>query len=150
VTRLRREDGTVAGAEALVLGVLVFVFGTLLVVDGWAVVDARFAADAAAREAVRAVVEAPGGLSADDLRERARVAADRAIEAHGYAPATLTLVPGRITLDRCAPVRLRVELEVRVIATPWRAGGHRTVGSWYEEVVDPLRSGLRGQARCGF
>jgi hypothetical protein len=53
------DDGFAGGLEALVFGVLIFVIGTLLVVNAWAVVDAKFATSSAAREAVRAAVETP-------------------------------------------------------------------------------------------
>src|SRR5690606_2186473 len=47
VTR-RGERGQVAGIEALPFGLLIFVAGTLLVVNIWGVVDTKFAADTAA------------------------------------------------------------------------------------------------------
>ena len=55
----RDDRGQVAGIEVLPFGFLVLVAGTLLVVNAWAVVDAKFAVDAAVREAARAYVEAP-------------------------------------------------------------------------------------------
>ena len=58
-TRLAGDGGQVAGIEALPFGVLIFVVGALLVSNLWAVVDAKIVVDAAAREAVRAYVEAP-------------------------------------------------------------------------------------------
>jgi hypothetical protein len=52
--RLRDEGGAVGGLEVLPFGLLIFVVGILLVVNAWAVVDAKLAAEAAAREAARA------------------------------------------------------------------------------------------------
>ena len=49
----RREQGFVAGGEVLPFGVLIFVLGTLLLVNAWAVIDAKFAVSSASREAAR-------------------------------------------------------------------------------------------------
>ena len=45
--------------EVIPFGVLTFVVGALLIANAWAVVDAKMAVSAAAREATRAYVEAP-------------------------------------------------------------------------------------------
>ncbi|MGV3758684.1 MAG: hypothetical protein ACO1PW_03960 [Actinomycetota bacterium] len=50
---LRGDRGQVAGIEAIPFGLLIFVLGGLLLANAWAVVDAKLATDAAAREAVR-------------------------------------------------------------------------------------------------
>lgn len=144
------QHGFVAGAEALAFGVLVFVFGTLVVLNGWAVLDAKFAASAAAREAVRAVVEADA-TDADELTERARDAARFALEAHGHDPEDLRLTPVLLGTARCAPVRLEVAVEVRTVGVPRLArSAVRTVTATSEEVRDPYRSGPAGEGDCGF
>lgn len=139
---MTRDEGFVGGLEALVFGVLVFVLGTLIIVNGWAVVDAKFATNAAAREAVRTVVETEAGGGA--LLERAAAAARQAGAAHGFAVGAVTIEPeGALSQQRCAPVRIRASVEVRSIILPGVAGpGTRTVSSVYEEVIDPFRSGL--------
>ena len=63
--RCRGDRGQVGGVEALPFGVLVFVVGVLLVVNLWAIVDAKVAATSAAREAARAYVEAADGAEAE-------------------------------------------------------------------------------------
>jgi hypothetical protein len=151
-TVLRGEPGFVAGAEALVLGVLVFVLGSLVVMNGWAVLDARFAAAAAAREAVRAIVEAPAATSREELSTRARTSAEDAFAAHGYDPARVELTP-EVPLGqrRCEPVRVRAEVVVTMTILPrFTTWSQVAVGSTHEEVIDPFRSGLDGEARCGF
>ena len=55
------DGGQVGGIEALPFGLLVFVVGALLVANAWAVVDAKLAVDAAARQATRHYVEADVG-----------------------------------------------------------------------------------------
>lgn len=146
------EHGYVAGAEALILGVLVFVFGTLLIVNGWRVVDAKFATNAAAREAVRAVIEAQPGATTEQLAVQARGSAAQALLAHGYDVEVLTLTPlTAVVAGRCDPVRYRAQLTVRSTIVPGLAGpGSFTVSSEHEEVMYPFRSGLPGEADCAF
>jgi hypothetical protein len=159
------EGGFVAGLEALAFGILVFVFGTLVLLNGWAVVDAKFATNGAAREAVRAVVETPGGgtLTDTQLREIALSAAQAASAAHGYAAASVAIRPlggtGTLAQTRCAPVRIEATVEVRATTLPGLVGPRlTTVSSVHEEVIDPFRSGLGAEDRldsttdnrCGF
>jgi hypothetical protein len=148
-----REEGAVAGLEALAFGVLVFVVGTLVVVNAWAVIDARFATSAAAREAVRAVAQAPEvGLTSAQLEDRARTAAAQALAAHGYTDVPVLTGPP-LTQTRCASVEITAELEVIPSVLPWVAQplAYR-VASTYVEVLDPFRDGLDGDGLtgCGF
>jgi len=145
--RLRRDErGQVGGIEGLVFGVLVFVFGTLVVANAWGVVDAKLATTSAAREAARAYVEAPSqaqaGRDADD-------AAREAIVAHGrkWERTTLPPVDG---FGRCQRITIEVHYDVPLIAIPLlgQAGSGITVTSRHSEVVDPYRSGLAGAAVC--
>ena len=78
--RFRGDGGQVGGVEALPFGVLVFVIGVLLVVNLWAIVDAKMAATSAAREAARAYVEAESGAAAEG---EAIAAAQAAIAGRG-------------------------------------------------------------------
>lgn len=147
------QAGFVAGAEALIFGVLVFVFGTLIVLNAWAVVDAKFATNSAAREAVRAIVEAPAGTGQAALLVRADAAAQQAFTAHGYDAAAVTVTPIQLSgsQQRCTPVTVRAEISVKSTIVPGIAGPNTfTVGSTHEEVIDPFRSGLPGEAACGF
>lgn len=138
-----------AGAEALLFGVLVFVFGTLIVLGGWAVIDAKFATSAAAREAVRAAVEAAPG---SDLTTAGRSGAVRALSAHGVDPtrATIQLRAGR--QERCAEVRFEVGLQVPLPVIPSLGGrsARVPVSSTYAEVIDPYRAGLPEGVSCAF
>jgi hypothetical protein len=150
-TRRWADDGGFAGgAEALVFGVLIFVIGTLLVVNAWAVVDAKFATSAAAREAVRAAVEtAPDG----DPDARARAAAAAALAGHGLDPGRATVVaPWAGRLERCADVAYEVRVHVPALLLPGierrRAGFD--VRASHREVIDPFRSGLEIGGRCAF
>ena len=72
----------------LPFGLLTFVVGTLLVANAWGVVDAKLAVTSAAREAVRAYVEAPTPATRP---RRADDAAAEAIAGHGRNPDATTL-----------------------------------------------------------
>lgn len=145
----RGEAGQVGGVEGLAFGVLVFVFGTLLVTNAWGVIDAKMAATAAAREAARTYVEAPteaaGASAAED-------AALDAIASHGRVRerATVARVDGG-PFARCQPVTIEVTYRVPMVAVPLlgEAGDGLTVTARHVEVVDPYRRSLPGRAACG-
>ena len=82
--RCRGDAGQVGGIEALPFGLLIFVVGSLLIANAWAVVDAKFATDAAARQAVRTYRR---GRRSGSWRSRTlRAAGLDAVEAHGRDP----------------------------------------------------------------
>ena len=149
--RVRKDDerGQVAGLEGLLFGVLVFVFGTLLVANAWAVVDAKSAAVAAAREATRAFVESAGAGGAD---ERAVEAGMLAFEGHGRRRARAAVVRVAGDLRRCDRVVYEARYVVPLVSIPVIGGvgtGFR-VTARHAEVVDPYRAGLGGEAAdCG-
>jgi hypothetical protein len=139
--RAAGQEGFVAGAEALIFGVLIFVIGTLIVVNAWGVIDAKFATAAAAREAVRAVVESHPG---DDLQSRAERVAASTLRGYGRSDSDVAVVPlGATTLERCAGVGYQVEVTVPGVAFIGDVAlGEFTVASRHYELVEPYRSGL--------
>ena len=142
--RARGERGAIGGVEVLPLGVLVFVGGLMLAANAWAVVDARLMAGTAAREAVRAFVEAPDGTTAELA---GGAAARAAAEAHGADPAAIDVgwqVDGS-SFGRCARVAATVRYEVAAFALPAASFPIEAVAT---EVVDPHRDGLGGTG-CG-
>jgi hypothetical protein len=145
--RGRGDAGQVGGIEALPFGLLIFVVGALLIANAWAVVDAKFATDAAARQAVRTFVEA---TRADDALAEARPAGLDAVEAHGRDPARATVDPlGAARLERCERVTFEVVYEVPALSLPFIGGYGRApfrVRSAHSELVDPFRSGVPGEA----
>ena len=149
VTRARchGDRGQVGGIEALPFGLLVFVLGSLLIANAWAVIDAKFATDAAARQAARTFVEATDETAA----VTAAVEAGRAaIAGHGRDPDRAVIGPvGGFALARCARATFEAVYEVPALSIPL-IGGYGTapfrVRSSHSEVVDPFRSGLTGQA----
>lgn len=145
--RARGDAGQVGGIEALPFGLLIFVVGTLLIANAWAVVDAKFATDAASREAARTFVEADDPLTATAL---ATAAGKAAIGAHGRDPERSVIRPvGPAYLERCARVTFEAIYEVPALSLPFIGGyGHAPflVRSSHSELVDPFRSGLTGEA----
>ena len=166
--RLSGDEGQVGGVEALPFGVLIFVVGTLLIANCWAVVDAKLATDAAAREAARAYVEtavAAGGAdgaggsadAAGDVSagaERAAVEAGRAaFAAYGRDASRArvwlsSLSGGSGGFARCARATFSASYEVPALSVPF-VGGFGSgidVRSRHSELVDPYRDGVPGDA----
>ncbi len=149
--RQRRVDerGAIGGVEGLAFGVLVFVFGTLIIVNAWGVVDAKMATAAAAREAARAYVESDTAASAE---QHSVAAATDVMRGHGRVVDAVTIdaaVAGD-SFRRCQPITASVSTKVPRVPLPLlqRSGGDYTVTSTHSEVVDPYRSGIAGSANC--
>lgn len=143
--RRRRERGVVGGLEAIPFGLLVFVVAVLLVANAWAVIDAKIAVSAAAREAARTWVEGEGDETG------ARAAAADALAGHGRDPARLELdLRAPTGFGRCAPVVVRASYRVPALALPWLGGfgDGFEVAARHSERVDPFRDGLAGEASC--
>lgn len=139
------EDGQIAGIEGVTFGVLVLIIGILVVANAWAVVDAKVAASAAAREAARAYAESDGRAPDEDA-----VAAARAtIAAHGRNPDSASVDLGGARWRRCARVTATVRYDGSLAGLPLvsRLDGF-TVTARHSEVVDPYRSGIPGAAQC--
>lgn len=144
------DRGQVGGIEVLPFGLLIFIIGSLLIANAWGVVDAKLAVTSAAREAVRAYVEASDGADAQD---RAEAAARAAIDGHGRDGARASL--GFRHVDdqpyaRCTRAVVTVSYPVPAIALPF-IGGYGDafdVSARQSEIVDPYRSGLAGEAAC--
>lgn len=141
------ERGTVGGVEVLPLCLMVLVGFTLLVVNAWAVVDARGVADDAAREGARAFAEAPAAV---DPWAEARRAVDRTIGATGRATERTTMRITTVGPLRCSAVTVEVASRVPTVLVPGRRVGPLlgVVRSRHTTVVDPYRSGLGGDG-CG-
>ena len=137
------ERGFAGGFEVLPFGLLLFVSGTLVLTNGWAVIDAKLAAAAAAREAVRAYVESPTEAGAVDA---ARRAANDAIDGHGRDPlrASIEFALGP-DFRRCAPNTVVVRYRVPTLRVPFVGAfgsGVIETSARHTEIVDPYRTGL--------
>jgi hypothetical protein len=139
----RDERGQVGGIEVLAFGFLVLVSGTLLMVNAWAVVDAKFAVDAAAREGARAFVEVPDPGEAHATADRR---AREALAAHGrdQSERVSVAISTPDGFGRCRPVEVRVEYEVPALTLPFIGGfgDSITATATHVERVDPFRDGL--------
>jgi putative hemolysin len=152
------DAGQVGGIEALPLGLLVFVVAVLLVANMWGVVDAKLAADAAAREAVRSFVEAEVDDLGTSQAERAAVDAGlEAFAAHGRDAdrarvrlSSLAGGTGASAFSRCAVATFTASYEVPALTLPWIGGfgDGFTVTARHSEIVDPFRDGVPGEASC--
>ena len=139
--RVVPDESGQAGMEVLPFGLLTFVVGALLIANAWAVIDAKMAVSAAAREATRAYVEAP--VDGDPLA-LAEAAARSAIEGAGRDPAQLVLTPLEATFARCETVRFEASYRIPAIRLPWVGGFGEgfTASARHAEVVDPYRTGV--------
>jgi len=150
--RRRGERGQAGGMEVLPFGLLVFVAGTLLLVNIWGVVDTKFAADAAAREATRWVVESVGrGVSGEAVEAGATEVAAATMADHGKRqPVHVDVGPPGATFVRCERITVAVETSVPAIRLPFLGGFGRpfAVRATHAELVDPTRSGVEGLATC--
>lgn len=140
----RRQRGAVGGLEALPFGFLMFVAVTLVVTNAWAVVDSKMAVNAAAREAVRAYVEAP---EADGAAARAAARAQETLASYGRADADRLTVGDPVTdrgYVRCARASITIEYRVPALTVPFIGGfgSAVTARATHSELIDPYRSGL--------
>jgi len=145
--RARGDAGQVGGFEALPFGVLIFVLGALLVTNAWAVIDAKLAATAAAREAARVYVESADAASAESLG----VGAARAeLQARGRNPSRATVRIAAGGFLRCRLVTFEVAYAVPTITLPFIGGwgDGMKVTARHGEIVDPYRNGPEGEADC--
>lgn len=143
----RRDDTGQGGLEAMVFGVLLFVFGTLLVVNAWSVVDTKLTTASAAREATRAFVE---GGDADAAALEAAEAGLAAIESMGRRRDRARIDRTTGAFERCSRVTYQATYPVPLIRIPviGGLGTGFTVSSRHSEVVDPHRSAVPGPAAC--
>lgn len=149
MTRWSGDEAGQGGLEGLAFGFAVFILGTLVVANGWAVIDAKTAAAGAAREATRAFVESSMEPSTEPM-DRAQDAAGKAMAGMGRDPARVTVVPETVEARRCGRVTLRVEYPVPLLTVPvvGRFGrGFVAVGR-HTELVEPYRSGLPDRGTC--
>ena len=155
------DAGQVAGIEAIPFGILVFVVGALLIANLWAVIDAKSAVDAAAREATRSYVEShvDGTTTRSAAADTAVDAGLAALEARGRDPSQATVeltsldgVGGQGGFTRCARATFTASYQVPALTIPWIGGfgDGFTVTSRHSELVDPFRGGVPGSAEaCG-
>lgn len=146
---MKGDRGQVAGIEALPFGLLVLVTGALLLTNLWAVIDTKFAADAAAREAARYVVESAGTRSDDAVQNGAQQVAAETMADHRRS-ADVSVEIAAENLERCTRIVVTVETSVAAMRLPFLGslGPGFAIAASHSEVVDPTRSGVPGEATC--
>ncbi len=141
------ELGQAGGIEVLALGLLVFVVGSLIVANAWAVIDAKLAVTGAAREGARAYVEAaPADADAAAVR-----AARESMAGHGRSADRLEVTRDGEPYGRCRRVVVTATYPVPLVSLPFVGGlGSVEVRSQHTEIVDPFaaRPGLDAGSRC--
>lgn len=142
------ERGAVGGLEALPFSVLIFVAGSLLLLNAWGVIDAKLAVTSAAREATRTYAEAGDPVAGDAA---ARRVAREAVSSYGRDPDRLELSPPQGAFARCSRVGYTATYPVPAIRVPFLGGfgDGFEVSATHTERIDDLRSGLPGEASCG-
>jgi hypothetical protein len=149
--RCRRDDGFVGGIETLPFGLLVFVVGTLMVANAWAVIDAKLASASAAHEAARVYVETVSGSDSGPAARAAGAAAVEAIEGHGRDPDRMSflMTPGGAT-TRCQAIEVTVGYRVPTLTLPLIGGFGQgfVVSATDSELIDPFRDDVAGRNPC--
>ena len=150
MTHHRDDSGQVGGWEVIPFGILIFVVGSLFIVNVWAIVDARLAVGDAAREGARAYVLATNPVDAEH-GEQAAVATSISGRGHHHREivvAPVVVDPGFV---RCATVTVRVSEQVPAIVLPFIGGfGHGfNVTGTHRELIDPFRADLPAESACG-
>jgi hypothetical protein len=141
------ERGAMGGIEGFAFGVLIFAFGTLMIINAWAVVDGKMTASAAAREATRSFVEAPNQQAA---MQAADAAARRVTKAKVNTTLEISPLAGGTDFGRCQEVTANVRIAVPRVSLPLigGTGGTFPVTASHTEVIDPYRSTLAANAAC--
>lgn len=135
------DQGAVAGVEVLLFGVVVLVGLILLFAQVWRVYEAESAVRAGAREAARTYVESDGGSTGP-----AGAAGLAALAQLGFDGGTIAVsAPGGFA--RCQVVYADAAVRVAPVSLPFVGSvlGY-TATARHGELVDPLRTGLDGDA----
>lgn len=132
------ERGAVAGAEALALGMVVLLGGSLLLVHAWAILDTHMALDAAAREYLRAYTQADSPAAAE--REARRALGDVLADREELAARVSVRPPDPSTFGPCSPARVELSASVPALELPYLgAVQDRTVTVRHVELIDAHR-----------
>ena len=150
-TRQPDERGQVGGVESIPFGVLVFIVGTLIAVNGWAWLSTHRAADSIAREYLRTYTEQH---SETEARAAASDVAGIIIESRSISPDRVT-INAPTTHEPCELAEVTVAIAIPAMRLPFITNlGARTVAVTHVERMDPYRSrtdapDVRGPTPCG-
>lgn len=109
------EHGQVAGIEAVPFGIAIFVGLTLVIVNGWAQLNARGVADSIAREYLRAYTQSDSAGAALAAGDRAVA---RVVAAHQLGATKVSVEPPTVFAP-CAKAQVTVRLEIPAVRVPF-------------------------------
>ncbi len=138
-SRLADERGAVGGLEMLPLGFLVFVVGSIMILNAWTVVDSWMAVSSASREAARVYVESDPAEAWPAAQNRMQ----EVMAAYGRSDRMVPPNPPASAFERCQVVTMRVGYELAFINLPFVEGfgSLTTIEASHSERIDPYRSG---------
>jgi hypothetical protein len=149
----RSDAGFAAGGEAIPFGVLIFVIGTLMVTNLWAVIDVKMATNGAAREAARQVAESDGPGA--NVTQLGKDAAEASLQTHERDPGRMDYIVNIPDgWQPCARAEVAVTYPVPLINLPFLDVAFPDpiqVTSTHSEIIDPYRSRAAGTGEidCG-
>ncbi len=137
--RLLDDRGAVGGLEMLPFGFLVFVVGSLIIMNAWTVVDSWMAVSTASREGGRVFVES----APDEAWPAARARIEEVMTEYGRSERLVAPSAPAGAYERCASVTITVAYDMAFINMPFVGGfGSLTrIESTHTERIDPWRSG---------
>lgn len=142
----RSERAQMAGIESIPFGILVFVAGTLLIVNAWATVTTRTTATSIAREYLRAYTNAPSQPEAIEAGDRAA----RAVAAAHDIDSTQLRIERPVIWEPCGVAVVAVTITVPEIRAPFLGGfGSTEVRVQHRDRLDPYRVGLGSPGPAG-
>lgn len=131
----RDERGQAAGIETIPFGILVFIAGTILAINVWAVVDTRMAVDAAAHAYLRSYTAAS---SRDVARLAGDAAARHSLEARGITGTATISAPTQVFAP-CRVAEVTISVQVVAIRAPFLEGiGTTSVRAREAELIEPF------------
>ncbi|MCX6524047.1 MAG: hypothetical protein NTX58_04650 [Actinobacteria bacterium] len=132
------ERGAVGGGEGVIFGMLILVAGTLVILNLWAILDARMALDTAASEYLRTYTEQQYFFQARVVGE---AAAKDSLTQRGLSPYRVSIQASEPQgFGPCAVAVVQLTTQVPWVRVPFLAGaGSTTVRVTQTELIDAHR-----------
>jgi hypothetical protein len=132
------ERGAVGGGEGLIFGMLIFLAGTLVILNLWSILDTRMALDTAAGEYLRTYTEQQNYFQARVLGE---AAAKESLTQRGVSPGRVRILPSEPQgFGPCAVAVVQLSTWVPWVRVPFIGGaGSTAVSVTQTELIDAHR-----------
>jgi hypothetical protein len=149
------DAGQMGGVEMLPFGLLIFVGGSLLVLNLWSVITTKMALNAAAREAAHAVAESTGAGGQTQIDREADDAARGAMrtffdrEPAGFNSPSIQYDKQGLW-QRCQRFTVTVSFDAPIVNVPFLGamGPTKTVTASQASRVDPYRASAQVIGNC--